>query len=195
MYALPGQTLDECARDLDAALSYGTTHLSLYHLTLEPNTLFAKFPPALPDEDTAYEMQDIVEARTAPGWVSPLRDFGLREAASRGAPQPQLLALRRLPRHRRRRPRQAFVPNRILRQMRHKHPATYMEQALAGNAVQEAREVGADELPFEFMLNALRLTDGVPASSFHDYTGLPLHMIGKQLAAAEKKDCSTPTLP
>jgi oxygen-independent coproporphyrinogen-3 oxidase len=62
-----------------------------------------------------------------------------------------------------------------------------MEQALAGNAVQEAREVGADELPFEFMLNALRLTDGVPASSFHDYTGLPLHMIGKQLAAAEKK--------
>jgi oxygen-independent coproporphyrinogen-3 oxidase len=71
--------------------------------------------------------------------------------------------------------------------MRHKHPATYMAQAMAGNAVQEAREVGADELPFEFMLNALRLTDGVPASSFHDMTGLPLHAISRQLAAAEKK--------
>ncbi|MNT29573.1 coproporphyrinogen III oxidase [compost metagenome] len=71
--------------------------------------------------------------------------------------------------------------------MRHKHPATYMREAMAGNAVQEARDVSADELPFEFMLNALRLTDGVPASSFHDYTGLPLHTISKTLAEAEKK--------
>ncbi len=64
MYALPGQTVEECVRDLEAALAYGTTHLSMYHLTLEPNTLFAKYPPALPDEDIAYEMQDIIDART-----------------------------------------------------------------------------------------------------------------------------------
>ncbi|UIF86995.1 radical SAM family heme chaperone HemW [Cupriavidus sp. UYPR2.512] len=187
MYALPGQTLDECRQDVEAALSYGTTHLSLYHLTLEPNTLFARFPPALPDDDSAYEMQDWIEARTA--------EAGYRHYETSAYAKPHREARHNLNYWR-------FgdylgigagahgklsFPHRILRQMRHKHPATYMERALAGNAVQEARDVGADELPFEFMLNALRLTGGVPASSFHDYTGLPLHTISKQLAEAEKK--------
>ena len=63
MYALPGQTLDECMRDLEAALSYGTTHLSLYHLTLEPNTVFAKYPPALPDDDVSASMQQQLQQR------------------------------------------------------------------------------------------------------------------------------------
>ncbi|MBP0622134.1 radical SAM family heme chaperone HemW [Cupriavidus consociatus] len=187
MYALPGQTPEECRQDLETALSYGTTHLSLYHLTLEPNTLFAKFPPALPDDDSAYEMQDLIEARTAAAgyrhyetsaYAKPHREarhnlnywrFGDYLGIGAGAHG------------------KLSFPHRILRQMRHKHPATYMAQALAGNAVQEARDVSADELPFEFMLNALRLTEGVPAASFHDYTGLPLHTISKQLADAEKK--------
>lgn len=187
MYALPGQTLEECRQDLENALSYGTTHLSLYHLTLEPNTLFAKFPPALPDDDSAYEMQDLIEARTA--------EAGYRHYETSAYARPHREARHNLNYWR-------FgdylgigagahgklsFPHRVLRQMRHRHPATYMAQALAGNAVQEARDVGADELPFEFMLNALRLTDGVPASSFHEYTGLPLHSISKQLAEAEKK--------
>lgn len=187
MYALPGQTPQECQADVETALGYGTTHLSLYHLTLEPNTLFAKFPPALPDDDTAYEMQDWIEARTAAAgyrhyetsaYARPHREarhnlnywrFGDYLGIGAGAHG------------------KLSFPQRVLRQMRHKHPATYMAQAMAGNAVQEARDVGADELPFEFMLNALRLTDGVPASSFQDYTGLPLHTISKQLAEAEKK--------
>jgi oxygen-independent coproporphyrinogen-3 oxidase len=187
MYALPSQTLDECRQDVETALSYGTTHLSLYHLTLEPNTLFARFPPALPDDDSAYEMQDWIEARTA--------EAGYRHYETSAYAKPHREARHNLNYWR-------FgdylgigagahgklsFPQRVLRQMRHKHPATYMAQAMAGNAVQEARDVGADELPFEFMLNALRLTDGVPASSFHDYTGLPLHTISKQLAEAEKK--------
>lgn len=187
MYALPGQTLEECRQDLETALSYGTTHLSLYHLTLEPNTLFAKFPPALPDDDSAYEMQDLMESRTA--------EAGYRHYETSAYARPHREARHNLNYWR-------FgdylgigagahgklsFPHRVLRQMRHKHPATYMAQALAGNAVQEARDVGADELPFEFMLNALRLTDGVPASSFYEYTGLPLHTISKQLAEAEKK--------
>lgn len=187
MYALPGQTMEQCRSDLEAALSYGTTHLSLYHLTLEPNTLFAKYPPALPDDDLAYEMQDLIEASTA--------QAGYRHYETSAYARPHREARHNLNYWR-------FgdylgigagahgklsFPNRILRQMRHKHPATYMAQAMAGNAVQEAREVSADELPFEFMLNALRLTDGVPASSFHDMTGLPLHTISRQLAAAEKK--------
>lgn len=187
MYALPGQTLADCAQDLETALSFNTTHLSLYHLTLEPNTLFAKFPPALPDDDSAYEMQDLVEARTA--------QAGYRhyETSAYGKPH-------REARHNLNYWRfgdylgigagahgKLSFPHRVLRQMRHKHPATYMAQSMAGNAVQEQHDVGASDLPFEFMLNALRLTDGVPASTFFDHTGLPLHTISRELAAAEKK--------
>lgn len=187
MYALPGQTMAECANDLETALSFNTTHLSLYHLTLEPNTLFAKFPPALPDDDSAYEMQDLIEARTAQAgyvhyetsaYARPHRQarhnlnywrFGDYLGIGAGAHG------------------KLSFPHRVLRQMRHKHPATYMAQAMAGNAVQEQHDVGAADLPFEFMLNALRLTDGVPASTFFDHTGLPLHTISRDLAAAEKK--------
>ena len=187
MYALPGQTLADCAQDLETALSFNTTHLSLYHLTLEPNTLFAKYPPALPDDDSAYEMQDLVEARTA--------QAGYRhyETSAYGKPH-------REARHNLNYWRfgdylgigagahgKLSFPHRVLRQMRHKHPATYMAQSMAGNAVQEQHDVGASDLPFEFMLNALRLTDGVPASTFFDHTGLPLHTISRELAAAEKK--------
>jgi oxygen-independent coproporphyrinogen-3 oxidase len=67
-----------------------------------------------------------------------------------------------------------------------------MAQAMAGNAVQEARDVDAAELPFEFMLNALRLTDGVPAGLFHDHTGLPLHAIRRELALATGKGLLDP---
>ncbi|QOT77432.1 radical SAM family heme chaperone HemW [Cupriavidus basilensis] len=187
MYALPGQTMAECAEDLETALSFNTAHLSLYHLTLEPNTLFAKFPPALPDDDSAYEMQDLIEARTAQAgyvhyetsaYARPHRQarhnlnywrFGDYLGIGAGAHG------------------KLSFPHRVLRQMRHKHPATYMAQAMAGNAVQEQHDVGAADLPFEFMLNALRLTDGVPASTFFDHTGLPLHTISRDLAAAEKK--------
>ncbi|MGO4330477.1 radical SAM family heme chaperone HemW [Cupriavidus sp. 2TAF22] len=187
MYALPGQTLAECVQDLETALSFGTTHLSLYHLTLEPNTLFAKFPPALPDDDSAYEMQDLIEARTA--------QAGYRHYETSAYARPHREARHNLNYWR-------FgdylgigagahgklsFPHRVLRQMRHKHPATYMAQAMAGNAVQESHDVAAADLPFEFMLNALRLTDGVPASTFFDHTGLPLHTISRDLAAAEKK--------
>ncbi|WP_020205022.1 radical SAM family heme chaperone HemW [Cupriavidus sp. WS] len=187
MYALPGQTLAECAEDLEIALSFGTTHLSLYHLTLEPNTLFAKFPPALPDDDSAYEMQDLIDARTA--------QAGYRHYETSAYAKPHRQARHNLNYWR-------FgdylgigagahgklsFPHRVLRQMRHKHPATYMAQAMAGSAVQESHDVPAADLPFEFMLNALRLTDGVPASTFFDHTGLPLHTISRDLAAAEKK--------
>ena len=187
MYALPSQTIEECECDLEAALSYGTAHLSLYHLTLEPNTLFAKYPPALPDDDTAYTMQDLIESRTAQAgyrhyetsaYAKPHREsrhnlnywrFGDYLGIGAGAHG------------------KLSFPHRVLRQMRHKHPATYMAQAMAGNAVQEAHDVGADDLPFEFMLNVLRLTDGVPTTLFHDTTGLQPNAIGRQLAAAEKK--------
>lgn len=188
MYALPGQTLDECMQDLETALSYDTTHLSLYHLTMEPNTLFAKYPPELlPDEDLAFDMQDSIEARTAA--------HGLRHYETSAYAKPRREAQHNLNYWRfgdylgigaGAHGKISFA-HRVLRQMRHKHPATYMAQAMAGNAVQEAHDVSAADLPFEFMLNALRLTDGVPATTFHDHTGLPLHTISRDLAAAERK--------
>jgi oxygen-independent coproporphyrinogen-3 oxidase len=65
MYALPQQTLDEARQDIDTAIGFGTTHLSLYHLTLEPNTYFAKHPPVVPDDDTSADMQEMIAQRTA----------------------------------------------------------------------------------------------------------------------------------
>src|SRR3546814_12107170 len=70
MFALPGQTLDQCADDLRQAMSFQTEHLYLYYLTLEPNTVFAKYPPAVPDDDVAAGMQDLIAEQTArAGWV------------------------------------------------------------------------------------------------------------------------------
>src|SRR3546814_20228800 len=71
MYALPGQSIDDCAQDLRQAMSFQTGHLSLYHLTLEPNTVFAKYPPTVPDDDTSAAMQDLIaDATAAGGWES-----------------------------------------------------------------------------------------------------------------------------
>jgi putative oxygen-independent coproporphyrinogen III oxidase len=187
MYALPGQTLAQCQTDIETALGFGTSHLSLYHLTLEPNTYFAKFPPALPDDDTSADMQDWIAERTqAAGYehyeVSAYAQPGRRSkhnlnywrfgdylgigAGAHG---------------------KISYPHRVVREARYKHPQTYMEQCEAGQPIQESREPDANALPFEFMLNALRLTDGVPASLFYDHTGLPLHIIQSQLAVAESK--------
>lgn len=187
MYALPRQTLAECQADIETALAYAPPHLSLYHLTLEPNTLFAKFPPPLPDDDSSADMQDWLLARTAEAGygryeVSAYARDGHRSRHNLnywqfgdylgiGAGAHSKLSF----------------PNRILRQMRYKHPATYIERALAGNAVQEEREVGPDDLPFEFMLNTLRLVDGFAVPEFAERTGLQLGTIEPMLNAAEQR--------
>ncbi|MCY0388680.1 radical SAM family heme chaperone HemW [Robbsia sp. Bb-Pol-6] len=185
MFALPGQTLDACRRDIDTALSYAPPHLSLYHLTLEPNTLFHKFPPqALPDEDASADMQDWIDARmTGAGYehyevsafARPKRrsahntnywEFGDYLGIGAGAHS------------------KLSFPERIVRQMRYKQPATYMQQALAGDAIQESNEIGTRDLPFEFMLNALRLSDGFPVYRFIERTGLTMTAIEPALRDA-----------
>lgn len=191
MYALPRQTLAECQADIETALAYAPPHLSLYHLTLEPNTLFAKFPPPLPDDDSSADMQDWLLARTAEAGygryeVSAYARDGHRSRHNLnywqfgdylgiGAGAHSKLSF----------------PNRILRQMRYKHPATYIERALAGNAVQEEREVGPDDLPFEFMLNTLRLVDGFAVPEFAERTGMQLGTIEPMLNAAEQRGLIT----
>lgn len=187
MYALPGQTLSDCQTDIETALSFEPPHLSLYHLTLEPNTYFHKYPPVVPDEDASADMQEWLEARTAaagyqhyevsayarPGHRSRHNlnywEFGDYLGIGAGAHG------------------KLSFPERILRQVRYKQPQSYMDHALRGDAVQEAHEIAARDLPFEFMLNALRLIDGVDSERFHERTGLPLISIERTLRAAEAR--------
>lgn len=184
MYALPGQDLAGALADLDTALAFGTEHLSCYHLTLEPNTPFFAHPPALPDDDTAADMQEAIEAR--------LRDAGYDNYETSAFARPGARCGHNL----------AYwtfadylgigagahgklsTPTGIVREMRHKHPQRYLDAAAGGRFVQESRTVTRDELAFEFMMNALRLSDGVPVAQFEARTGLPLTGISTQLDAA-----------
>jgi putative oxygen-independent coproporphyrinogen III oxidase len=186
MYALPGQTPGAALADLDTALSFGTEHLSCYHLTLEPNTPFFQHPPPLPDDDTAADMQETIEARLAQAGYEHYETsaFARPGAQSRhnltywtfgdylgiGAGAHGKLS----------------TPEGIVREMRHKHPQRYLEAAATGRFVQDTRTVARDELPFEFMMNALRLTGGVPADRFEERTGLALALIAPQLEQARR---------
>ncbi|AWV00959.1 oxygen-independent coproporphyrinogen III oxidase-like protein [Burkholderia sp. JP2-270] len=191
MFALPNQTLDECRTDIETALSFAPPHLSLYHLTLEPNTLFAKFPPVVPDDDASADMQEWIHTRTAEA------GYGRYEVSAYAKPNHQCKHNLNYWRfgdylgigagaH-----TKLSFPNRILRQARYKHPATFIEQATAGAAVQEEREVGARDLPFEFMLNTLRLVEGFPVHSFAERTGLPMSTIEPALKEAERRGLIT----
>jgi len=187
MYGLPGQTIDQALADIEAGLEYAPEHLSAYHLTIEPNTLFHRHPPAVPDDEMTADMQEAIELRLAQaGYVHyETSAFALPERQARhnvnywtfgdylgiGAGAHSKISL----------------PDRVLRQMRWKHPREYMEKADTGAAIQQEQEVGVKELPFEFMMNALRLTDGVELRMFEERTGLPLHVIARELKEAEAK--------
>lgn len=188
MYALPGQTLDELGHELDQALSFKPPHLSVYHLTIEPNTRFAvDTPEDLPDPDLASEMLDLITERTGALGLSRYevsayaRDghrcqhnlnywqFGDYLGIGAGAHS------------------KLSFPHRVLRQVRWREPATYMQKAAQGQAMSNENEVVASELPFEFMLNALRLAEGVPLVSFLERTGLPMTSIAAALEQARAK--------
>ncbi len=184
MYALPDQTLEEARADIEAAAAFGTPHLSAYHLTLEPNTAFHRAPPPLPDADLAAQMQDTVEGALA------RRGYGHYEIsafAREGSECRHNLnywlfgdylgigagAHGKISSH-----------EGVRRTMKHKQPQAYLQAAERGDAVQEAHEVGAEDLPFEFMMNALRLTKGFPARLFAERTGMSLAAIRPQLDEA-----------
>jgi putative oxygen-independent coproporphyrinogen III oxidase len=187
MYALPGQTPAMLERDLATALSLAPPHLSVYHLTVEPNTFFAKYPPALPEDDIAYAMLDrITEATGAAGmqryevsaYARPGHacqhnlnywQFGDYLGIGAGAHSKLTFA------------------HRVVRQVRLREPGLYMEQALAGAALAQDDDVRRADLPFEFMLNAFRLRDGFALQDFTERTGLALSAIAPGLAEAERK--------
>jgi putative oxygen-independent coproporphyrinogen III oxidase len=188
MYALPGQTLEGLDRDLDQALALQPPHLSVYHLTIEPNTYFAKFPPkALPEDDAAYEMLDRITERTEAAGLHRYEvsaygrtghhcahnlnywQFGDYLGIGAGAHSKLSFA------------------HRVVRQVRFREPRRYMESALAGHAVAQNEETAIAALPFEFMLNALRLKDGFTLMQFGERTGLAVTAIRKGLEEAERK--------
>jgi oxygen-independent coproporphyrinogen-3 oxidase len=183
MYGLPSQTLAMARRDLEQALALAVPHVSAYQLTLEPNTVFWARPPALPEHDVAADMQLAVEE--------------LLGAA--GFEHYEISAFARSGRHSRHNLNywkfgdylgigagahgKISFPDRVTRQARAKQPDMYMR--MEANVAD--RTVTAAELPFEFMLNALRLVEGFPTSLFTERTGLPLSSIERQLVAAEDK--------
>ncbi len=187
MYALPGQTLGDLAQDMTLALSLAPPHISIYHLTIEPNTYFAKFPPAIPEEDLAYDMLDLITDMTGQSGLQRYevsayaRDghkcfhnlnywqFGDYLGIGAGAHSKLSFA------------------HRIVRQVRFRDPRLYMEKALAGQCIAQDDEVSRNELPFEFMLNVLRLKNGFSLPQFTERTGLPLTAIQKALDEAERK--------
>ena len=187
MYALPGQTLLNLKQDMQTALALAPPHISIYHLTIEPNTYFAKFPPVVPEDDTAYEMLDqITEMTGASGMqryeVSAYAKPGHRcfhnlnywqfgDYLGIGAGAHSKLSF----------------AHRVVRQVRFREPALYMDTALAGRAVAQENEVSRADLPFEFMLNALRLREGFKLRDFAEKTGLPFTAIQKGLNEAERK--------
>ena len=177
MYALPGQTLQALSRELDEALAFKPPHLSIYHLTVEPNTMFAVAPPQLPDDDLASDMLDLIVERTA---AHGLARYEVSAFAQHGHACQHNLNYWRFGdylgigagAH-----SKLSFPHRVLRQVRWREPAAYISHAASGSAVSNEHEVGKDELPFAFMLNALRLKDGFEARLFHERTGQSLATI------------------
>ena len=187
MYALPGQTLQNLEQDIQTALALGPPHISIYHLTIEANTYFAKFPPVIPEEDEAYAMLDKITEITEGAGLQRYEVSAYAKAGHRcfhnlnywqfgdylgiGAGAHSKLSF----------------AHRVVRQVRFREPKLYMDKALQGRAVTQETEVSRAELPFEFMLNALRLKEGFKLQDFVEKTGLPFTAIAQGLEEAERK--------
>lgn len=186
MYALPGQSLAGLHADLDQALAFAPPHLSLYHLTLEPNTVFASRPPAaLPTDDEAWAMLDAIAQRTADAGLARYEVSAYARDGHRclhnlnywtfgdylgiGAGAHGKLSFH----------------DRIVRQVRWRDPRRYMDGALAGQPLAQEEVVATADLPFEFMLNALRLREGFDLALFTERCGLPQTVLHGALHKAE----------
>jgi oxygen-independent coproporphyrinogen-3 oxidase len=192
IHALPGQTPRMALDDVDTALGFGVGHLSCYHLTIEPNTPFAHDPPALPDDDAVADMEEAIEARLEDAGFD---HYEISAFARDGQACRHNLNYWRFGDYLGLGPGahgKLTTPGGIVREMRHKHPARYLEGAARGDFIQDRRVVNAAELPFEFMMNALRLREGVPAVLFFNRTGLPLETIAGELAESRRRGLLDP---
>lgn len=190
MYALPGQSLPQALDDIARAIALTPAHISHYQLTLEPGTRFAARPPDdLPDPDTAWDMQEACQAHLATAgfaqyeisaYARPGRQcvhnlnywqFGDYLGIGAGAHGKLTLA----------------AEGRILRRWKIRHPGLYLDKAGHPEAIGGEETLTAQRLPFDFMLNALRLNAGVPVAMFEARTGLPRAVIAEKLAVAQAR--------
>ncbi len=187
MYALPQQTLEQAEQDVRTALEFAPQHLSCYHLTLEPNTLFHRYPPSLPDDDASSEMQQRIEQLLAghgyqhyetSAFAQPKKQsrhnvnywqFGDYLGIGAGAHS------------------KISAHDTVIRQARYKQPQAYLEQVAQGVSVQTESKLTRDDLCFEFMMNALRLNEGFSAELFNERTSLPLTLIHRELEEAGQR--------
>ncbi len=192
MYGLPRQTVADAHADLAAALAFAPPHLSFYHLTLEPNTLFHRYPPPLPDDDTAADIEDAVHAtlegasyqhyetsayaKPGHGCAHNANYWRFGDYLGIGAGAHSKLSF----------------ADRIVRQLRWKQPKQYLERMALGRPLQEEVEVTRGDVGFEFMLNALRLNAGVPTALFAERTGYPLSLVAGGIEAATRRGLLEP---
>lgn len=184
MYALPDQSLKDALADARQAVDLSPAHLSFYHLTLEPNTPFHRTPPSLPDDDTSAAMQEAIEDLLALHGYEHYETSAFARKGSRcrhnlnywqfgdylgiGAGAHSKLSF----------------TDRITRESRHKQPKRFLEQAAIGQAVENSWTIAPNELAFEFMMNALRLTEGFDIEIFELRTGLKLEQLQDRLNKA-----------
>ncbi len=188
MYALPTQSLTDLKNDLDTALSFSPPHFSIYQLTIEPNTLFAKYPPeALPSEDLSYEMLDLITHETQERDLNRYEVSAFAKTGHRcvhnqnywlfgdylgiGAGAHSKLSF----------------AHRIVRQVRVRDPLLYMEKSKIEECLAQHDEIRHQDLAFEFMLNALRLKDGFSSETFYERTGLSPSSIESPIMAGVQK--------
>lgn len=192
MYGLPGQTVAQAAQDVQLAADLAPTHLSLYQLTLEPNTLFAVKPPQLPAEDDLVDIEDEVHrlakengyeryevsafSKKGHSCKHNLNYWGFGDYLGIGAGAHGKISFH----------------DRVVRHNHLKNPQAYMESMEQGQAPAESRTLKAKELPFEFMLNALRLVEGVPVQWYSERCGRPLLDLQKSLLIAREKGLLEP---
>ncbi len=187
MYALPQQTLAQAEQDVRTALAYSPQHLSCYHLTMEPNTLFHRYPPSLPDHDVSSDMQEHIEKLLA--------EHGYQHYETSAFAQPKKQSRHNLNywkfgdylgigagAH-----SKISSQDKVIRQARFKQPQAYMEQVQQGDSVQTEQTLTRDDLSFEFMMNALRLNEGFFTELFSERTSLPVLLIRKELEQAEQR--------
>ena len=184
MYGLPGQTLAMARADIGEGVRTGVPHLSAYQLTLEPNTAFWSRPPKLPEHDACADMQLMVEEALAAEGYEHYETSAFAKAGRRCAHNLNYWEFGDYLGVGAGAHGKVSFPDRITRHSRLKQPRDYLarEDTLAEESV-----VPAKELPFEFMLNALRLVEGFPASLFADRTGLPAAAVEAPLARLERE--------
>ena len=183
MYGLPNQSIDEALDDLRIATSYSPTHLSWYQLTIEPNTYFFQFPPTLPIDDYIWDMQNEGQSLLATGEYKQYEisaysqnsfqckhnrnywEFGDYLGIGAGAHS-----------------KITKTTGSILRSWKIKHPKFYLA---ANKFVAGKKQISAQELPLEFMMNALRLYENIPYTLFEERTRLSISSIANCLQRAE----------